>query len=226
MEDKLNISLDDVIKQQKSENKNSKQKNNKDDYKGNKNHQNRQQKMRSKTKFVNAPSAREKAQQLRKNKVGSFGRESRGHREPFTNGKKFTTKSRENRAEREDWKNHRSQNENRKPSHSNRLQINNLNNSISNEDLNVLFRNIGPLKELRREYDEFGRPLGSAVVVYEKIEDATKAYQEYNKAELDDNVLVINYLPSTSSESRGVKASMPGKLKLVNMNGQKVIKKS
>ena len=107
----------------------------------------------------------------------------------------------------------------------NKLRVSNLSTTISNEDLNILFREIGPLLECRRDYDEFGRPIGSATVVYEKPEDATRAYDEYNKAELDQNVLVINYVSNYRSEAKG-SVPKPGKLRLVNQDGKKIIRKS
>ena len=111
------------------------------------------------------------------------------------------------------------------PKISTRLKVLNLNNSITNEDLNVLFSNIGTLTGWKREYDEFGRPLGSAVVSFEEAKDAKKAYEEYNGGELDGNVLVINYLPSNSNKSKGRKISQPSKLTVVNEGGKKVIMK-
>ena len=64
------------------------------------------------------------------------------------------------------------------------------------------------------------------MVAYENVEDATKAYKEYNKGELDGNVLVITYLPSSGSGSREGKSSQPGKLTVINQDGKKIIKKS
>ena len=72
--------------------------------------------------------------------------------------------------------------------------------------------------------------MGSAIVAYNTVEDAKKAVEEYNKAELDDNVLVIEYVPSGKPEGgakgNGAKSSQIGKLKLVYQDGKKVIKKS
>lgn len=113
----------------------------------------------------------------------------------------------------------------KKPSLSNRLKVSNLSTTISNEDLNILFREIGTLLECRRDYDEFGRPIGSATVVYEKPEDATRAYEEYNKAELDSNVLVISFLSKERGEQKS-KPSHAGKLKVINQDGKKIIRKS
>ena len=63
-----------------------------------------------------------------------------------------------------------------------------------------------------------------------EAEDAKKAVEEYNKAELDDNVLVIEYVANNRTEAgsrgNGAKSSQIGKLKLVYQDGKKVIKKS
>ena len=147
MEDKLSLPLDELIKKQREEKKKSghgKKKGFKNDQpkKGNF----RNQKMKQRTGFLDAPSARDKARMLRRNKVNRFG-SSRGEEVPFRNGKVFTTKGREGRSNRDDWKENKPKKESRGPKLTNRLKVSNLNNVISNEDLNVLFRNIGPLKE-------------------------------------------------------------------------------
>ena len=147
MDDKLNLTLDELIKKERQTKKKGKpQKKFGDRGQKPKQGQSKQQKMRQRTGVVNAPSAREKAQQLRKQKVGRFG-ETRDRQEPFRSGKVITIRSREGRSDRDNWRKRESSDDNRKPRLSNKLRVSNLNNSISNEDLNVLFRNIGPLKE-------------------------------------------------------------------------------
>lgn len=41
--------------------------------------------------------------------------------------------------------------------------------------------------------NEFGQFLGSATVIFENIEDATKAIEEYHGAQLDDKVLTVEH---------------------------------
>lgn len=43
-----------------------------------------------------------------------------------------------------------------------------------------LFGSIGTLNECRLKLDRFGRPLGSATVLYEKVAAAEAAIKEYN----------------------------------------------
>lgn len=65
--------------------------------------------------------------------------------------------------------------------------------NLTNKDLNLVFGNIGTLKKCRLNHDSFGRPLGSALVEYEKPEDAKKAIEDYNGAELEGKVLVVEF---------------------------------
>ena len=219
MEDKLDLPLDELIKKQKQDNKG---KNSKGKFQNKKGGNDKKKQMTQRDRSSKAPNAWEKAAKLRRQKVNSFGGGRNG--EPFKNGKTFTSRSRRDRDG--DRPTSRGYEESKEPRQSNRLKVMNLNNSISNEDLNVLFRNIGPLKECRREYDEFGRQLGSAIVAYEKVDDAKKAFEDYNGGELDGNVLVINFISSNSRDSKTTKASQPGKLQLVNQDGKKIIKRS
>ncbi|CAI2379809.1 unnamed protein product [Moneuplotes crassus] len=113
------------------------------------------------------------------------------------------------------------QEETKNPKESTKLKVLNLNRSITNEDLNELFNHIGPLTECRREYDEFGRPLGSASVAFEKVKDAKKAFDEYNGGELDGNVMVIQFVP----DSKHKKQAPVNKLKVVEKGGKRVIER-
>ena len=217
-DDKLHLdrTLDDIIKEKGKGSKKGKKQFNKSkgSFKARKNigsgknqdkgFKNRNMKMRQKYNPKNAPSARDKARQLRRNKLNQASR-----------SKGFKGKVRQTDNEREERKE-------RVPTLTNRLKVSNLSSSISNEDLNLLFGNIGSLLECRRDYDEFGRPIGSATVVYEKAGDATKAYEDYNKAELDNNVLILEYVSSSKSENRS-KPSNIRKLKVINQDGKKII---
>eukprot|EP00345_Euplotes_harpa_P004853 CAMPEP_0168326786 /NCGR_PEP_ID=MMETSP0213-20121227/5516_1 /TAXON_ID=151035 /ORGANISM="Euplotes harpa, Strain FSP1.4" /LENGTH=148 /DNA_ID=CAMNT_0008329579 /DNA_START=21 /DNA_END=467 /DNA_ORIENTATION=- len=142
--DKLNLSLDEVIKKDREQKKHSfagKAKFRDDKHAGHKQRPGQQRFGDRK-----APNARDKARQLRKNKVEKFGRsDGAAHGETFRNGKVFSTKGRQERADRENWRKDEVKEQTTKPLPSNKLKVSNLNNSISNEDLNVLFRNIGPL---------------------------------------------------------------------------------
>ena len=141
MEDKLAVSLDDLIKKDREEKKAEKKKG-----KQGKKGPNRNQKMKQKFGKGRVPDARAKAQQLRREKVNRFGArdDTRG---TVRNGRKFISASKALREAQGRGSRIDSTEEQKAPSSSSRFKVMNLNNSISNEDLNVLFRNIGPLKE-------------------------------------------------------------------------------
>ena len=125
MSDKLNATLDELIEKEKDKKTSKKGKG-----KGKMN------KQRQKSNKKNAPSARDKAKRLRKQKVNKFGGARRDD-EPTEGRRKLVSRSRRLREQRDF--------DDRKPKLSKKLKVLNLNNSISNEDLNVLFSNIGTL---------------------------------------------------------------------------------
>lgn len=49
------------------------------------------------------------------------------------------------------------------------------------------------MKECKFDRNEFGQFLGSATVVYENPDDASKAIDEYNNAQLDERVLTVEH---------------------------------
>ncbi|CAI2379900.1 unnamed protein product [Moneuplotes crassus] len=194
MSDKLGQTLDELIQKDRE---------NKKFPKGPNKNQSRGKQMRRKLSGgQKAPSAWDKAKKLRKEKVQRFGDDRR----PIRNTKKLI------KAEDEEVK---------QVKQSTKLKVLNLNRSITNEDLNELFNHIGPLTECRREYDEFGRPLGSASVAFEHAKDAKKAFDEYNGGELDGNVMVIQFVADNKSKRQ----YQPSKLKVVERDGKRVIEK-
>ena len=202
MTDRLNIALDDVIKQQRKEKKTSKpskkpfKSQNRGRQNKSRNASNQRPKIFKKLSPTSAPSAREKAKQLRSQKVRGYNPSGaqRGAANQSSSKESNTKPTKIITIHKQGGKTKFSTEHKEKRELSTRLKVMNLSASISNEDLNVLFGEVGKLVECRRDYDEFGRVIGSATVAYQKAEDATRAYKEYNKAELDDNVLVIEYL--------------------------------
>ena len=148
MADKLNLSLDELIKKDRDSKKQSGGPKGGKFRKGqNRPGFNRQQRMRQRISTGNAPNAREKARQLRRNKVRNFGGSRDDNPQQFRNSNRPNNQNREGRADRENWRKDEEKEERAKPTFSNKLKVTNLSNTISNEDLNVLFKNIGPLKE-------------------------------------------------------------------------------
>ncbi|XP_076938026.1 THO complex subunit 4B-like [Bidens hawaiensis] len=66
-----------------------------------------------------------------------------------------------------------------------RLYISNLDYEVSNDDIKVLFSDIGELKRYAIHYDRGGRSKGTAEVVYMRHADALAAMKRYNNLLLD-----------------------------------------
>ncbi|KAG4300910.1 hypothetical protein PCK1_002987 [Pneumocystis canis] len=63
-----------------------------------------------------------------------------------------------------------------------RVRIENLHYELTEDDLNSLFKRIGPVSKLNIKYDRSGRSTGIAYVNFEKIEDAHSAINQFNGA--------------------------------------------
>ncbi|KAG4304802.1 hypothetical protein PORY_001855 [Pneumocystis oryctolagi] len=63
-----------------------------------------------------------------------------------------------------------------------RVKIENLHYELTEDDLNGLFKRIGPVTKLKIKYDRSGRSTGIAYVNFEKIEDARNAISQFNGA--------------------------------------------
>ncbi|KAJ0470618.1 putative RNA recognition motif domain, nucleotide-binding alpha-beta plait domain superfamily [Helianthus annuus] len=66
-----------------------------------------------------------------------------------------------------------------------RLYISNLDYEVTNEDIKVLFSDVGELKRYAIHYDRGGRSKGTAEVVYMRQSDAVAAMKKYNNLQLD-----------------------------------------
>ena len=136
MTDKLGLTLDELIQKEKGDKKPFKKQGNKGGVR------NKARQMRQKLGSRNVPSARAKARKLRNEKVRRYGdSENNWKRDAPRNTKKLVSRSKRLREEQE------SDSDDSESKLSTKLKVLNLNNSISNEDLNVLFSNIGTLTE-------------------------------------------------------------------------------
>ncbi|PWA90436.1 nucleotide-binding alpha-beta plait domain-containing protein [Artemisia annua] len=66
-----------------------------------------------------------------------------------------------------------------------KLYISNLDYEVTNEDIKVLFSDVGELKRYSIHYDRSGRSKGTAEVVYVRHPDAVAAMKRYNNMQLD-----------------------------------------
>ncbi|EMR08368.1 hypothetical protein PNEG_03208 [Pneumocystis murina B123] len=85
-----------------------------------------------------------------------------------------------------------------------RVKVENLHYELTEDDLNGLFKRIGPVSKLNIKYDRSGRSTGIAFVSFERIEDAHNAINQFNGANAAGQpiTLTLDLQPSRKSQRK------------------------
>ncbi|XP_027101350.1 THO complex subunit 4A-like isoform X2 [Coffea arabica] len=82
-----------------------------------------------------------------------------------------------------------------------KLYVSNLYYGVTNDDIKVLFSDVGELKRYAIHYDRTGKSMGTAEVVFARHSDALKAINRYNDLLLDGRpikieIIGVDFVPS------------------------------
>ncbi|KAI7745297.1 hypothetical protein M8C21_017218 [Ambrosia artemisiifolia] len=99
-----------------------------------------------------------------------------------------------------------------------KLNISNLDIGVTNEDIRELFSEIGELKRYAIHYDKYGRPSGSAEVLFARRSDAFQALKRYNNVQLDGKPMKIEIEGSNTNIPVSARVNVVG-----GLNGQRTV---
>ncbi|KAK9062173.1 hypothetical protein SSX86_019359 [Deinandra increscens subsp. villosa] len=99
-----------------------------------------------------------------------------------------------------------------------KLNVSNLDIGVTNEDIRELFSEIGELKRYAIHYDKYGRPSGSAEVLFARRSDAFQALKRYNNVQLDGKPMKIEIEGSNTKIPVSARVNVVG-----GLNGRRTV---
>ncbi|RUS14515.1 hypothetical protein BC937DRAFT_93700 [Endogone sp. FLAS-F59071] len=89
----------------------------------------------------------------------------------------------------------------RSPLANNKLLVENLFYEVTQNDVQELFEQMGPVRKAYLHFDRSGRSTGIAEITFENPADAERALKKYNNVELDGQPMRIKYSTSQQQSS-------------------------
>lgn len=100
-----------------------------------------------------------------------------------------------------------------------KLFISNLDFKVTDQDVRELFEVYGRLRRVVVHYDHSGRSEGTAEVIFEKVQDAGRAQERYNKVALDGKPMKIDLMPLDAPSRSGVIKTLSSGIRLTESAG-------